>query len=345
MLYPAQRNIVKILVLLSTCGLIVCFTSEKLLILYTLKLIISCYFYYLGYSINTNYVRAVTPLLFFINIIALILVLLIGSVVLGCRRWIHIYKISIQPSEFSKLINILWTAYLMENKSQYVYSFLSVLSLGIVFLLITMQPDLGSAISACITPGIMIMLKGMNYKIFLFYLVSVLGAAVIFFKFLLHDYQRERFLSFLSGQTNNNNNYQVHQSLITIGYGGIFGNILNNKQLKSGFLPEYHTDFAFSSLCSNIGIFSTLILFYVLFLLIKSTFFCYKNVKNTFEKYCTIGILQFMIVSIIINVSMVVHLIPVVGVPMPIVSYGANAMLVIFFSMGMVSRIMYNAVN
>ncbi|SDN42743.1 rod shape determining protein RodA [Desulfonauticus submarinus] len=281
--------------------------------------------------------------LYFASICSLLLVFWIGKVVYGARRWIDLGFFNFQPSELAKISTIILVAYLLSKyedvinkKVLYKISFL----VFIPFFLIIKQPDLGTAILLLASIGGMVFYKGIQRsiaKILIFFIPVVLPVSW----FCLHDYQKERILNFLDPSRDPlGAGYHIIQSQIAIGSGRFWGKgFLAGSQSQLRFLPEKHTDFAFAVFAEEWGFVGAI------FLLFLFCFFLYQmlqiafQAKDRFGRYLVIGIFFYFLIQIVINMGMVLGLMPVVGVPLPFISYGGTSLVINFILVGLVINV------
>ena len=291
-----------------------------------------------------------TEFLFIINILALITVLMIGTGAYGTKRWLNLGLIHYQPSETMKLVLIFVLAKcfskLKIKKEGLTLKglFLPFLLCVLPFALVVQQPDLGTAgIFVLIFIGVTLFV-GIQKKILLLTLVSTIVATPLIWNLGLKTYQKKRIISFVSPDKDpRGTNYNSIQSKISIGSGRTLGKgFRRGTQSQLKFLPERHTDFIFSVLSEEtgfIGSFFTLLLFNTLFILILYTS---THAKNKFAALTCVGITSYIALHAFINISMVLGLFPVVGIPLPLVSYGGSSMLTTMTALGVVSNISYH---
>jgi rod shape determining protein RodA len=277
----------------------------------------------------------VIPIIYWLNVILLISVNFFGVVKLGAKRWLEIpffgdIVITIQPSEFAKPTLILMLAYLISNNpprntngygiSKFLYFSFYIL---LPFFLIAIEPDLGTGLVLIIIGYGILFLCKVNYKIWVFLGFFTLFFVPFSYKYILHDYQKSRIDSFLAPKPS----YQVRQSLIAIGSGGLNGKSKENAtQTQLKFLPIASSDFLFAYLIERFGFsggFFLLFLYLILVLHIFHKALVYK--KDFFLKVVSIGVSFLIFFYVVINISMTIGLAPVVGLPLPFFSYGGSS--------------------
>ncbi len=306
----------------------------KFIIFFVMMLIISFFNIRFWFSIGyVSYVIVLAMLVWTINF---------GITASGSQRWIDLYFINIQPSELMKIFIILCLAkYFHRMRLENVNSFYSVItSLIIIFVpmsLVIIQPDLGTSLLISISGIIVLWFAGLNHKYFFYsFLISIISLPFIIS--FLKPYQKVRILTFLNPDRDPlGAGYQIIQSKIAVGSGGIWGKgFLKGTQSYLEFLPEKHTDFIFTLFSEEFGFFGSL------FLLLIYAIVIYRIVKigsisrSYFAKLFCYSFATSIFVYIIINMSMVLGLLPIVGSPLPIMSYGGSSMLATMGGFGIV---------
>lgn len=269
----------------------------------------------------------------------LVFTILKGSIGMGAQRWLDLGFFRIQPSELTKLLFPAYaTYYFYTEKDSLSFSFKQFLPvLGILafsFILIRKQPDLGTALVLLFSGLIIIWFAGINKKFFLYGLLFVLTTAPITWH-LLHDYQKQRVLVFLGYGDSKKERYQIEQSQIAIGSGGIMGKgLLKGTQNKLQFLPESRTDFIFSVIAEEAGLLGALFILFMFTILFFQFFWIIASIKSPFVQLLALGLVLPIIISTLINIGMVTGLMPIVGIPLPFISYGLSNLWVNFASLG-----------
>ncbi len=291
---------------------------------------------------NIRYIFKSAYIFYFIVLILLFLVDNFGITSSGSKRWINLFFINLQPSELMKISLILFLArYYYKIPSQSVNSikhiFIPFLSFLLPVYLVVKQPDLGTAVLIAITGLIVIWLTGFRIKYFLysfFLLICLVPVGIAFLK----PYQKSRILTFLNPERDPlGAGYQIIQSKIAVGSGGIFGKgFLQGSQSYLDYLPEKHTDFIFTLFSEEFGFLGSLFLLIIYALIIYRITKIGSNSRNNFARLFCFGFAAAFFVYVTVNMSMVLGLLPIVGAPLPIMSYGGSSMLSIMAGLGIV---------
>ncbi len=279
--------------------------------------------------------------------ILLILVLIpgIGVVRNGSRSWFGIGSFGIQPSEAMKIAIIIFAAkYLSKNQnvSKYFKKTLPVLGvMGLSFLLIMLQPDFGTGVILVMSVVAVLFVAGVNMKYFyMFGLVGIIGAVILI---LIAPYRLDRITSFLNPWADPlGTGFQIIQSLYAIGPGGLLGFGFLGSRQKHFYLPEPQTDFIFSIICEEFGVFGAIVVITLFILLIVMIIKLALEQDDLFKKYVIFGLGFQIIFQTILNLSVVIGLIPVTGVTLPFISYGGSSLLVTMVSMGIILNLSKN---
>lgn len=283
-----------------------------------------------------------------ISVVLLILVLFLGRHALGATRWFAIGGFSFQPSEFSKLAVILFLGrYFSQRRPRLSFnlsgSLRGIMSdlinpfllMGISFLLIFKQPDLGTAILIFGIFLIMLYLSGIPMRIFSYFLMLI-GALVPFGWHLLKPYQKDRLLVFMNPDHDPlGAGYTIIQSKIAVGSGQLFGKgWLAGTQNQLNFLPERHTDFIFSVIGEEWGFVGAMFLMYCYTAIIYCGIEIARHNKDRFGQSVAMGIIGILFLQVVINIGMVMGLLPVVGITLPFISYGRTSFIVFAVMLG-----------
>ncbi len=277
-----------------------------------------------------------------LGIIMLIIVLIKGHVGMGAQRWISIGGFRFQPSEFYKIIWCLVVARIFRDFSEEKYGFFMILKKSLFlfppFILIFLQPDLGTAIIFLAVWGIVLLFRGVKKSTFIIGLSSVLLAIPILWTHM-KDYQKKRIITFLNPEKDPfGSGYHVIQSKIAIGSGGLTGKgFLHGTQSHLNFLPERHTDFIFSLINEEFGLLGGAFIIFLFGLLIYRLLSISNTLKEPTSKLLCITVVAFIFFQFFVNASMVLGLMPVVGIPMPFMSYGGSSLLTIMSMLGIVN--------
>jgi len=284
-------------------------------------------------------------LIFIFALVGLIGVELFGGVHMGVSRWLDLNIIRVQPSEPMRIALILTLARYYhhlppEKVSQPLWLALPVLLILVPTVLIIRQPDLGTALLFALTGISVLFLAGLSWRYFMVGGLSLIPAIWLIWG-NLRTYQKERVLTFLNPDRDPlGAGYHILQSKIAIGSGGLSGKgFMNGTQTHLNFLPEKHTDFIFTILAEETGFFGCLLvlLFYISILIIG--FNIARQARNHFSRLLASSICVALFLYLFVNVAMVIGILPVVGVPMPLISYGGTSMITILFSMGLLLNV------
>ena len=280
--------------------------------------------------------------IYFIAIGLLLVVEFGGFIGMGAQRWINFGIFNLQPSEIMKVAIILAIArYFYARRLEYVNSFIHI-SMPLVLiifpaLLILRQPDLGTTILLVATGLTMLFLVGVKLWFFAVGLVFSIIACYPIWNFVLLDYQKSRLLTFFDpGRDPLGAGYHILQSKIALGSGGIFGKgFLKGSQSHLSFLPEKHTDFIFTMLAEELGLIGGLALIFLYLLMLIYAFAISVRCRNHFGRLICMGVSISFFLNIFVNISMVMGILPIVGMPLPLISYGGSAMMTLMFSFGL----------
>ncbi|HEX9954828.1 MAG TPA: rod shape-determining protein RodA [Allosphingosinicella sp.] len=280
------------------------------------------------------------------GIILLILTLFLGAIGGGARSWLEFGFVRIQPSELMKPIIVLVLARFYSHiPPREIRRWQAIWPVG-VFLappigLILLQPDLGTTMLIVLNTIALMFLAGLPLRLFIGSGIAVGAALPMVYNFLLLPHQQKRVLIFLNPEADPlGSGYHLTQSKIAIGSGGIFGKgFLNGTQSHLHYLPEQHTDFIFSAIAEEWGLVGGVVLIALFFLLLKWGMGVALDAKGKFERLAAAGLTLTIFFYIAINLMMVMGLAPVVGIPLPIVSYGGSAMLTVMICLGMLMAI------
>ncbi|MFZ5670183.1 MAG: rod shape-determining protein RodA [Pseudomonadota bacterium] len=276
----------------------------------------------------------------------LVLVALIGDSAKGAQRWLEIGPARFQPSEVMKIAIVLALARFYHGMSADSarlswWLLIPAVLIGAPTLLVAKQPDLGTAILIAATGLAIMMLAGLSWRIVIAGVVAAAAALPPFILFVLHDYQRQRILTFLNPESDpRGEGYHILQSKIALGAGGLLGRGYGlGSQSQLDFLPEKHTDFMFATLAEEfgfLGCFSILFLYgAVIFMALRIASISHSH----FGRLAAAGVTATFALYVLINGAMVMGLAPVVGVPMPLLSYGGTVMLTVMVGFGLVQSV------
>lgn len=278
-------------------------------------------------------------------IVLLLFVEFMGKTGKGAERWIDLGVIQIQPSELMKLALVLALARYFHGKSyeEAVKLRSLVVPLGLIgfpVALVLMQPNLGTATILCFIGACVLFVSGLRWWIIIV-AVTLLGASVPVAWEFLHDYQKERVYTFLDPSRDPlGAGYNITQANIAMGSGGLFGKgFMNGTQSQLDFLPEKHTDFIFVMLGEEFGLVGCLVLMGLYVLVLGIGLSIGLGARAHFSRIVALGLTMNFLAYILINVAMVMGLIPVVGIPLPLMSYGGTAMLTVMMGFGILMSV------
>lgn len=283
--------------------------------------------------------------LYVLTIVLLLLVFAWGHVARGSSRWIDLGFFRFQPAEFSKLFLIIILARFFalhrDSMDRFRNVLLSLVYVAIPAGLILIEPDLGSAIVLFMIWLGMLLNSRVNWKhIAILALIGVVVAGVGW-EFVLHDYQRNRIETFLNpGADPLGKGYNVIQSTIAVGAGSFLGTGLGHgTQSQLRFIPERQTDFIFASLAEELGFVGAMFLL-ILFLLLFSRIVRTSSVsRDSYGRYVALGVLSMLLAQAVINIGMNIGIMPVTGIPLPLISYGGSSLFVTLVSLGLIESI------
>ena len=311
-----------------------------------------------GLGLGLMFVIAMVPIWFWRNmatvgyllsVVLLILVEFVGSTGMGAQRWIDLGFMQLQPSELMKITMVMMIAayydWLDVNKvSRPLFVALPLLLIALPTFLVLRQPDLGTALLLIMGGGIVMFLAGVSWIYFGVVIAAGVGAVSAVFASrgtpwqLIQDYQFRRIDTFLDPASDPlGAGYHITQSKIALGSGGWTGRgFMQGTQSRLNFLPEKHTDFIFTTLAEEFGFIGGISLLTLYGLILAFCIVSALNNKDRFGSLLTLGIATTFFLFFAVNMSMVMGLAPVVGVPLPIVSYGGSAMLILMIGFGLV---------
>jgi len=297
-------------------------------------------------NLDYTYLYRFAPYIYIANMILLVAVLFFGSDSGGAQRWIDLKFFELQPSEFAKLAIIISLARHLTDQEGNFDSFFSAvpffLHVAIPMGLIFRQPDLGTSIVFIVILIGMLFMSGVKVKHLAAYLGLGLAAGIPLLWFNLKDYQKMRLIIFTDPYRDPlNDGYQIIQSLIAVGSGGLYGKGLfaEGTQNHLGFLLEQHTDFIFSAYAEETGFIGAVILLFLFLVLILRIIRVASQARDTFGTLVCIGIATMMAFHVLINVGMTIGIMPVTGLPLPFVSYGGSSLLMNMMAIGVVLNI------
>ncbi len=286
------------------------------------------------------------PWFFALGVILLVLVLVAGDVGKGAQRWLNLYVIRFQPSEMMKLVTPMMIAwYLCEKPFPPKFSAL-IISLVLVILptmLIAKQPDLGTSLLVATAGFFVVFFGGIQWRVLFAAIFSMMALAPVLWQFM-HDYQKQRVITlFDPGSDPLGSGYHIIQSTIAIGSGGIYGKgWLNGTQSQLDFIPERTTDFIYAVFAEEFGIMGAIVLLSLYAFIIIRGLYIAATAQDSFGRLLAGSLSMTFFVYLFVNVGMVSGILPVVGVPLPLISYGGTSMVTLMAGFGMLMSISSN---
>ena len=308
-------------------------------------LIIGAIFTFLAMSMDYRILRRWAMPLLISSLFLLILVLIpgIGREVSGANRWFRFKFISFQPSELANIAVIIYIADFITRKENQIRTFLKgflppMLILGFTVLLILMQPDLGTSLALGMVVFIMLFVAGARLS----YLLTVVLVTLPLLAVLIFSvpYRRMRIMAFLNPWLDpKGSGFQIIQSQIALGSGGIFGLGLGQSKQKLFYLPAAHTDFIFSIIGEELGLLGTLGVVILFMILLYQGFKVIKNASGKFSYFLSLGLVLIISFKAVINIGVSCGLLPTKGLPLPFISYGGSSLIFDMVSVGILMNI------
>jgi len=329
---------------LSVFGLVLIYSlswpQENLFLRQLAFLGLSAAAFFIIQSFDRHFWRSIS-LPFYLGVLALLVLLLIlGETTRGARGWFYLGPLALQPAEFAKIACVIFWAATLERLNFDIANwrhllkvlFLVALPVGLVLF----QPDFGSAFILAVVGAVMVLYTGLDRRKFMFLALAIVVVGAIGWG-LLHDYQRGRITTFLNPQADPlGAGYNVRQSIVAIGSGGVFGRGLGlGTQSQLNFLPEQETDFIFASLAEELGFVGAAVVFALYILLLRRIYRLIKEGENLFTNFLLLGIFTMLLAESVINIGMNMGIFPVTGITLPFVSYGGSSLLASFLGLGL----------
>ncbi len=294
-------------------------------------------------QITPRVLQRLTPWVFVIGILLLFAVLVMGEVSGGAQRWLDLYIVRFQPSEMMKLAVPMMVAWYLAD-ARLPPNRYELLAGGVIIivpaLMIAKQPDLGTSVLIASSGFFVLFLAGLQWRL-LGFLTALAAAGTPLLWHFMHDYQRVRVITFLNPERDPlGSGYHIIQSKIAIGSGGLFGKgWLNGTQSQLDFLPERSTDFIFAVLGEEFGFIGILLLFaFYIFIVVRGILIA-TQAQDTFTRLLAGSLALTFFVYIIVNTGMVTGLLPVVGLPLPMISYGGTSIVTLMAGFGILMSI------
>jgi cell division protein FtsW len=276
-----------------------------------------------------------------------LVVVLFGPRINGARRWFNVAGVGVQPSEFAKIAVIFFVAAVLERRMDRIddlrYSLLPVgVVLGCVVALIMLQPDLGTALSIILLVATMVFAAGINYRYIVGLMLVALPAAYVVL--MSADYRRRRIEVFLDPWKDPlGDGFQVIQSLIAVGTGGVFGRGLMAGVQKLYYLPYPHTDFIYAVIGEELGLIGTTVILACFCVIAWRGLRTAMRAPDRFGAFLALGLTAMVVVQAFFNISVVLGLLPTKGIPLPFVSFGGSSLLMSMLGMGILLNVSQHA--
>ncbi len=293
-------------------------------------------------SLDYHKLKGIAFVFYVISIILLVLVFFVGQVRYGARRWLSVAGFVFQPAEFAKISVILMLSYLMSLSDRLSLKRImsAVFIAAIPFILILKEPDLGTSLVIWPITIAILYINGLSWKVIAGLFAGALSAIPFAWHFL-KDYQKRRVLVFLNPETDPlGAGYTITQSRVAIGSGGLWGKgWLAGTQNQLNFLPERHTDFIFSIYAEEWGFIGVVVLLVIFLTMLMYAVDTSRKARDRFGSSLAMGIAVYFFVHIFVNIAMTAGFLPVVGLPLPFVSYGGTSLLISFMGLGILQSI------
>jgi rod shape determining protein RodA len=289
-------------------------------------------------QVPARFLRMLTPLAYALGVALLMVVAALGDIGKGAQRWLDLGVIRFQPSELMKLAVPMMCAWYLHDRAlpaSIRETLVVAVIIAVPALLIAEQPDLGTALLVAAAGVFVILLAGLPWR-FVLAGAGLAAAAAPLAWFLMHDYQRRRVMMLINPETDPlGAGYHIIQSQIAIGSGGVFGKgWMNGSQAQLEFLPERSTDFIFAVIGEELGLLGQLLLLVLYMAVIGRALYLANQCRDTFGRLLSGSIALTFFVYAFVNTGMVTGLLPVVGVPLPLVSYGGTSMVTLLAGFG-----------
>ena len=307
-----------------------------------MKILLGLVIFFITSFTNIKFWLKSSYLIYAAALIMIVLVTFVGDVGMGAQRWLSLGFMNIQPSEFIKIALVVALArYFAWMNSVELLQIKNYLVPGLMalvpFAFIAAQPDLGTGLSILLITAGMFFIVGANLKWFGIGIVLALLAMPAVWYGGLHDYQRDRLITFINPDRDlKGAGYQINQAKIAFGSGGIFGKgYMSGTQSQQSFLPEKQTDFIFTMLGEEFGFLGAFMLLMIYSFIIVMLFWAAKTCRNRFGQLVCFGFMLNFFVYYFINIAMVLGLMPTVGVPLPLMSFGGSSLISLLFGFGL----------
>ncbi|OOZ39937.1 rod shape-determining protein RodA [Solemya pervernicosa gill symbiont] len=337
-----------LLMLLAGLGMVVLYSASgsngDLIVRQVTRLSVAFIVLYLFAQIPPQLLRIWTPWLFTFGILLLIAVLAFGYTGKGAQRWLDLGLFKFQPSEILKITVPMMVAwYLGERPLPPDFRRITIAALIVLIptLLIAKQPDLGTSLLIACSGFFVLFLAGLPWRLMFGAIVLMIPASMALWFYGMHAYQRQRVLTFLNPEQDPlGSGYHIIQSKIAIGSGGIYGKgWLNGTQSQLDFLPERSTDFIFAVLSEEFGLVGVILLLVLYMLILLRTMHIATQAQDTFTRLLAGSLGLTFFIYVVVNTGMVTGLLPVVGLPLPLISYGGTSMVTLMAAFGILMSV------
>ena len=292
-----------------------------------------------------RWLKTLTWPLYVVNVGLLVMTLAIGSGVGGSARWVEVGPFTFQFSELAKILMIIVLATYLGNREGRLDSLGAILGACLLMAppvaLVMMQPDLGTSLVLVSILAGMLFMSGASLRWLLIGALGVIAAVPIAWTYVLRDYQKDRLLSFLNPAADTQGGgWQVLQSQMTVGSGGLLGTgLTNGAQARGGFLPVQESDFVFAVLAQELGFLGTLVVFLLFVALLWRILVCAWRSRDPFGTLFGAGLASAILFQVFVNVGMVIGITPVTGIPLPFISHGGASLVSLAIGLGVIQSI------
>jgi len=335
------------IVLLCTVGLVVLYSAggQEMSVIYrqAIRMGLALLLLFFTAQISPARLARMSLWIYLLGILLLALVLVIGETGKGAQRWLDLGIIRFQPSELMKLALPMLLAWFFADRHLPpgpLRIFYAIIMIIIPVLMIAKQPDLGTSVLVAAAGLSILFVAGVSWKLIAgFSLVAALSTPLLWF--IMHDYQQQRVLTLLDPEKDPlGAGYHIIQSKIAIGSGGLYGKgWLNGTQSHLEFLPERSTDFIFAVFCEEFGLMGVLLLICIYMFIIVRGLYIALSSQNTFGRLLGSGLTLTFFVYVFVNMGMVIGQLPVVGIPLPLISHGGTSMVTLMIGFGILMAI------
>jgi len=289
------------------------------------------------------YLRKLANFALIFSLVLLVLVLVMGTTSHGSSRWLGVGSLSFQPSELIKLVVVIFMAKSLNEHQKHIHSFFRgvlphLAVLGMICILILLQPDLGTAVSIAGTVYLMLIAAGTRAGHLT--LLALAGLALVVVAIIIEPYRLERLIAFMDPWADpTDSGFQIIQSLLALGSGGLLGMGLGQSRQKFFYLPERHTDFIYAILGEELGFIGAALVLLLFFLFLWRGFKVALSVRDNFGSLLAVGITCMIVFQMIINIGVVTGSMPVTGITLPLISYGGSSLVFTLTSIGILLNI------